>query len=34
VKDFISFCDRQGREECLRVFNEVIDKWGDLTRPQ
>lgn len=30
---FNNFCRRQGKEECERVFQKVIDQWGDLRRP-
>jgi hypothetical protein len=29
-----AFCRNNGKEECERVFQKVLDKFGDLTRPQ
>lgn len=34
VAMFNRYVELQGREECLRVFNKVIDQHGDLTEPQ
>jgi hypothetical protein len=34
LKEFEEFCKKRGSEECERVFRKVIDKFGDLGRPQ